>query len=116
MSALTGTRSLFVGIGNVTLRIARTSGATKLLFRARLLSAPQEAGSISSYIQALDAGSSANASQLVESWPLDPNLSTSQSQVSLPQEVSLKLPPGSSDLMLSLASASAIWLDAVHTE
>ncbi len=112
LPALAGTRSLFIGSGRVTLRIARTSGATKLLFIGRLTGSTW----LRSDIQALDAGSSARTSRLIESWPLDAASTSGQPPLSLPQEVSIKLPPGSEDVLLSLAAGSAIWLDAVHTE
>jgi hypothetical protein len=115
--ALSGERSLLIGQGGVTLRIARMNGASKLLFQARLLRySDPPAPIVYAYIQALDAGSSARKSSQVTLWSVDPELSSATSSVSLAREVSLDLPAGTGDVLLELDSYPSLWIDSVRTE
>jgi hypothetical protein len=63
----------------------------------------------------MDAGSSAGVDQPLDEWSVDPDLSSFSHWVTLPQDVSLQLPPGSGDVLLTLSPAR-IWLDSVRTE
>jgi hypothetical protein len=103
--------------GGASLRIARASGASALRFQARLITEGQQnTATLQSRVWALDAGSSVSVRETVSSWPVDSGLSADAYDVSSVQDVTLELPPGSSDVLLVLGSNSGLWLDSVRTE
>lgn len=113
--ALAGASSLKIDRCQATVRIARAANATQLRFAARVLGDNSNALNVS--VSALQiGGSAAESASAVKDFTADAQLSTSDEFVSQLRDVTLPLPPGDADVVVSFDISGVAWIDSVRTE